>query len=204
MFEEESCGCECVQVGQSVPDFKAQAVLGNDEIKEISLSDYRGKYVVLFFYPLDFTFVCPTEILAFNRSLSDFKNRNAELIGISVDSVNAHWAWKQMPIEKGGIGAIQYPLVADLTKEISLAYNVLLEQGISARGLFIIDREGVLQSYTVNNLPLGRNVSEALRMLDAIQHVEVHGEVCPANWTKGQEAMSATPDGVSRYLSKNK
>src|SRR5262245_24251174 len=177
-----------VQVQKEAPDFTATAVV-NEEFKQIKLSDYRGKYVVLFFYPLDFTFVCPTEIVAFNDRLPEFKSRGAEVIGCSTDSEYSHLAWIQTPRAKGGLGGLNYPLVADLTKKISADYGVLLESGISLRGTFIIDQKGVVKAITVHDLPLGRSVDEALRVLDALQHSEKHGEVCPPGWTKGTAAI---------------
>jgi peroxiredoxin (alkyl hydroperoxide reductase subunit C) len=191
-------------IGKPAPDFEAPAVLGNNSIEErFSLSQLKGKYVVLFFYPLDFTFVCPTEIIEFNRKLSQFKERGAEVVGVSVDSQFSHLAWKNTPVDRGGIGNIQFPLVADLTKQISRDYGVLLEGGVALRGTFLIDREGVVKHAVLNDIGLGRNIDEAVRMVDALQHLEKHGEVCPANWTKGEEAMKPTPDGVSQYLSKH-
>ncbi|HGY5551089.1 MAG TPA: peroxiredoxin, partial [Prochlorococcus sp.] len=177
----------CLRVGQHAPDFSATAVVDQD-FKEISLSQFRGKYVVLFFYPLDFTFVCPTEITAFSDRYSDFSNKNTEVLGVSVDSQFSHLAWIQTPRNQGGIGDINYPLVADLKKEVSKAYNVLDEDaGVALRGLFIIDPEGIIMHATINNLPVGRNVDETLRVLQAFQHVQTHpDEVCPANWTPGQ------------------
>ncbi len=193
-----------LQVGQKAPDFKGTAVMGNNSMKEISLEDFKGKYVYLFFYPLDFTFVCPTEILAFNNAYDEFKKRDVELIGVSVDSHFSHLAWKDTPVKKGGIGKVKYPLLSDLTKEISFNYTTLLDSdGISLRGSFLIDKEGILQHYLINNLPLGRNVDEALRMIDALQYTEKHGEVCPANWTEGDDAMKPTQEGVSSYLTKH-
>ncbi|HJZ53847.1 MAG TPA: peroxiredoxin [Gemmataceae bacterium] len=173
-----------VQVQKEAPDFTATAVV-NEEFKQIKLSDYRGKYVVLFFYPLDFTFVCPTEIVAFNDRLPEFKSRGAEVIGCSIDSQFSHLAWIQTPRAKGGLGGLNYPLVADLTKKISADYGVLLDGGVALRGTFLIDRQGVLRAVTVHDLPLGRSVDEALRVLDALQHFEKHGEVCPADWKRG-------------------
>jgi peroxiredoxin (alkyl hydroperoxide reductase subunit C) len=190
-------------VTKEAPDFTAQAVLPTNEMGELSLSKYRGKYVVLFFYPLDFTFVCPTEILAFNKALPKFKEKNAELIGVSVDSHFTHLAWKNTPVDKGGIGNVQYPLVADLNKEISRSYGVLFNEAIALRGLFLIDKEGIVRHAVVNDLPLGRNVDEALRMLEALQFNEKHGEVCPANWREGEDAMAPTAEGVSSYLAKH-
>ena len=192
-----------VLVTKEAPDFTAQAVLENDAIEELSLSSYRGKYVVLFFYPLDFTFVCPSEILAFNREVEEFRKRNAELIGVSVDSQYTHFAWRNTAVENGGIGSIHFPLVADLDKSISDAYGVLLPDGISLRGVFLIDKEGIVRHQLVNDLPLGRSVEEVIRLLDALQFTEKYGEVCPANWKPGEEAMKPTAEGVAEYLAKN-
>ncbi len=191
-------------VTKPAPDFKAQAVLGDNTIKEISLSDYKGKYVVLFFYPLDFTFVCPTEIIAFDKKLGEFKKRNTEVIGVSVDSHFTHLAWKNTSLENGGIGNIQYPLVADLKKTIANDYGVLFNESIALRGLFLIDTKGVVRHALVNDLPLGRSIDEAIRLVDALQYVEKHGEVCPANWKEGEEAMSPNAAGVASYLAKRK
>jgi peroxiredoxin 2/4 len=193
----------CSLVTREAPDFTAQAVMPNDSFEELTLSTLRGKYVVLFFYPLDFTFVCPSEILAFNGQLPRFKEKNAEVLGVSVDSHFTHLAWRQTPIEDGGIGQIQFPLIADLNKSISKAYGVLLNDQVALRGLFLIDRQGVVRHQLVNDLPLGRNVEEALRVLDALQFTEKHGEVCPANWRHGQEGMKPTTDGVAEYLAKH-
>jgi peroxiredoxin (alkyl hydroperoxide reductase subunit C) len=191
-------------IGKEAPNFTAPVVQPDNSIGEISLDSLKGRYVVLFFYPLDFTFVCPTEILEFNRKLAEFKERGAEVIGVSVDSVYSHLAWKNTAVEQGGIGNIQYPLVADLTKQISLDYGVLLEgPAIALRGTFIIDREGVVKHAVLNDPSLGRNISETLRTLDALRHVEAHGEVCPANWQEGDEAMRPTSEGVASYLSKH-
>jgi len=192
-----------VLVGKQAPDFKAQAVMPDNTFKEISLSDFKGKYVVLYFYPLDFTFVCPSEIIAFDHRLKEFKDRNTEVIGVSVDSHFSHWAWKNTAVENGGIGNVQYPLVADLKKTISTDYDVLFDESIAFRGSFLIDKEGVVQHQVVNNLPLGRNIDEMLRMVDALQFTEKHGEVCPAGWKKGDEGMKADSDGVASYLAKN-
>ena len=190
-------------VTKEAPEFTAQAVLPDNTFAELKLSDFRGKYVVLFFYPLDFTFVCPSEIIAFDKALAEFKEKNAEVIGVSVDSHFTHLAWKNTPVEKGGIGNVQYPLVADITKDISRSYGVLFNEAVALRGLFLIDKDGVVRHNLVNDLPLGRNVSEALRVLDALQYTEKHGEVCPANWKDGEEAMKPTADGVADYLSKH-
>jgi peroxiredoxin 2/4 len=191
-------------VTTEAPDFTAQAVMAGNDIDELTLSSFRGKYVVLFFYPLDFTFVCPSEIIAFDKALGQFKERNAEVIGISVDSQFTHWAWKNTKVEDGGIGNIQFPLVADLNKQISRDYGVLLNESVALRGLFLIDKEGVIRSSVINDLPLGRNVGEAIRVLDALQHTEEYGEVCPANWNKGDDAMTPTADGVASYLADHK
>ena len=190
-------------VTKEAPDFTAQAVLGNNTIEELTLSSYRGKYVLLFFYPLDFTFVCPSEIIAFDKALDKFQAKNTEVIGVSVDSQFTHFAWKGTPVEKGGIGQVGYPLVADLNKNIARDYGVLFDDAIALRGLFLIDKEGIVQHALVNNLPLGRNVDEALRVLDALQYTEKHGEVCPANWKEGEDAMTPSADGVADYLAKH-
>lgn len=190
-------------VTRPAPEFKAQAVMADNTFKEVSLSDYRGKYVMLFFYPLDFTFVCPSEILAFNKKVSEFKERNCELLGVSIDSHFTHLAWKNTKIEEGGIGSIDYPLIADLNKTIAREYGVLLNDSIALRGLFLIDKEGTVKHSTINDLPLGRNVDEAIRVLDALQFTEEHGEVCPANWKKGEEAMKPTNEGVATWLAKH-
>ena len=185
-------------VTQPAPDFTATAVLPNNTFKEdFKLSDYRGKYVLLFFYPLDFTFVCPSEILAFNKAVGQFEDSNCQLIGVSIDSHFSHLAWKNTPVNEGGIGNINYPLVSDLNKSISRDYEVLLDAGIALRGLFLIDKEGIIRHQVVNDLPLGRNVNEALRILHALQFTEKYGEVCPANWNKGEEAMKPTAEGVA-------
>jgi peroxiredoxin (alkyl hydroperoxide reductase subunit C) len=188
-------------VTQLAPDFTATAVMPDNTFKEdFTLSDFRGKYVLLFFYPLDFTFVCPSEILAFNKAVNEFRENNCELVGISIDSAFSHLAWKKTPVNDGGIGNIEYPLVADLDKSISKAYEVLLDAGIALRGLFLLDKEGIVRHQVVNDLPLGRSVNEALRVLHALQFTEKHGEVCPANWNKGEEAMKPTAEGVAEYL----
>ncbi len=191
----------CLRVGQEAPDFTATAVL-DQEFTEITLSQYRGKYVVLFFYPLDFTFVCPTEITAFSDRYSDFTTKNTEVLGVSVDSKFSHLAWIQTPRNQGGIGDIEYPLVSDLKKEICSAYNVLNDDGEADRGLFIINPKGVIMHSTVNKAPVGRNVDETLRVLQGYQYVEAHpGEVCPANWTPGEKTMKEDPVGSKDYFS---
>ncbi len=191
-------------VTKPAPDFKATAVMGDNSFNEdFTLSSNHGKYVILFFYPLDFTFVCPTEILAFDQKLDEFAERGAEIIGVSVDSPYTHLAWKKTPVDQGGIGPIRYPIVSDVRREIAEKYGVLLEEeGVALRGLFLIDREGIVRHAVVNDLSLGRSVSEALRMLDALRFIDERGEVCPANWEKGQEGMKASTAGVVDYLSK--
>ena len=190
-------------VTKQAPDFKATAVTETGEFKDVTLADYKDQYVLLYVYPLDFTFVCPSEILAFNSKVAEFKERNVQLLGVSIDSHFSHLAWRNTPVEKGGIGQIDYPLIADVTKNIARDYGVLHNESIALRGLFLIDKAGIVQHSTINNLPLGRNVEEALRMVDALQYTEQHGEVCPANWKKGQDAMKPTADGVADYLSKH-
>jgi len=185
------------------PDFTATAVMADDTFEDLTLSSLKGKYVVLFFYPLDFTFVCPSEILAFDKKLDDFRKKDCEVIGVSVDSHFTHLAWKNTPIEQGGIGGVQYPLVADIKKEIARYYGILHDDSVALRGLFLIDKEGVIRHAVVNDLPLGRSVDEALRMLDALRFTDEHGEVCPANWQEGEEAMEPTAEGVASYLAKH-
>ncbi len=187
-------------VTKEAPDFTAQAVMPDDSFADLTLSSYRGKYVILFFYPLDFTFVCPSEIIAFDKALAKFEEKNAQVIGVSVDSHFTHLAWKNTPCEHGGIGSVRYPLVADLNKSISRDYGVLFDEEVALRGLFLIDTEGVVRHALVNDLPLGRNVDEALRVLDALKFHEKHGEVCPANWREGEDAMKPTAEGVAEYL----
>jgi peroxiredoxin (alkyl hydroperoxide reductase subunit C) len=192
-------------VTKPAPDFQAKAVLADGSIVEnFRLSGFQGKYVVLFFYPMDFTFVCPTEILAFNDQLDEFKKRNVEVIGVSVDNPHVHWAWRETTVEKGGIGRIGYPLVADLSKKIARDYGVLLNEEVALRGLFLIDRKGIVRHELVNDLPLGRSIDEAIRMVDALQTFEEFGEVCPANFRKGSTTMKADHEGVSVYLSARK
>ena len=194
----------CTLVTQKAPDFTADAVMPDNSFGQITLSAFKGKYVVLFFYPLDFTFVCPSEILAFNKKLDEFKQKNCEVIGVSVDSKFTHLAWKKTKPEDGGIGDIQYPLVADLNKSIASSYGILFGESVALRGLFLIDTKGVVRHAVINDLPLGRSVNEALRMVTALQFVETHGDqVCPANWQEGDEAMKPTADGVASYLSKH-
>ncbi|MDD2270742.1 MAG: peroxiredoxin [Desulfuromonadaceae bacterium] len=195
--------CLTTLVTQQAPDFTAEAVMPDNSFGSITLSALQGKYVVLFFYPLDFTFVCPSEILAFNKKVAEFKAKNCELIGVSVDSKFTHLAWKNTAVENGGIGQIQYPLVQDLNKEIAKAYGILFGGSVALRGLFLIDPTGKIRHCVINDLPLGRNVEEALRMVDAVQFSDTHGEVCPANWKQGEEAMKPTAEGVATYLAKH-
>jgi peroxiredoxin (alkyl hydroperoxide reductase subunit C) len=191
-------------VTKEAPDFTADAVLPDNSFAQITLSSFKGKNVVLFFYPLDFTFVCPSEILAFNKKLDEFKKRNTEVIGVSVDSKFTHLAWKNTKLEDGGIGNIQYTLVSDLNKNIAREYGILFNEAVALRGLFLIDTKGVIRHAVINDLPLGRSVNEALRMVDALQFVEAHGDqVCPANWQEGDEAMKPTAEGVAGYLAKH-
>lgn len=195
-----------VLVGRKAPDFTASAVLGNgDIVDKFTLSEaIQGKYAVVFFYPLDFTFVCPSELIAFDHRIEEFKKRNVEVIGVSIDSHFTHNAWRNTPIEKGGIGPVRYTLVADLSHAICRAYDVEVPDGtVALRGSFLIDKSGVVRHQVVNDLPLGRNVDEMLRMVDALQFTEEHGEVCPAGWNKGSKGMKATPDGVAQYLAEN-
>ena len=192
-----------VLVGKAAPDFTATAVYGNNEIKELKLSSFKGKHVVLFFYPLDFTFVCPSELIAFDHRLDEFKKRGVEVIGCSNDTQFTHLAWKNTSINNGGIGQVGYPLVADINHAICQAYDVEAAGGVAFRGSFLIDKAGIVQHQVVNNLPLGRNIDEMLRMIDALQFTEEHGEVCPAGWQKGKKGMTASPDGVARYLAEN-
>ena len=207
-----------VLVGKQAPDFSAKAVVdGGQFVDDFSLSQFKGKYVILFFYPKDFTFVCPTELHAFQSRLNDFKERGVEVVAVSTDTEQSHWGWLQMSKDHGGIQGITYPIVADTNKTISHNYDVLdgdyfyddegmLQsdgQMIAYRGLFLIDKEGVVRHQLVNDLPLGRNVDEAIRMVDALQFFEENGEVCPANWNKGSEGMQESHEGVADYLSRN-
>jgi peroxiredoxin (alkyl hydroperoxide reductase subunit C) len=189
-----------VLVTKEAPNFKAQAVMPDGSFKEISLADYRGKYVLLFFYPLDFTFVCPTEIIAFSDRAKEFASLGVQILGVSIDSHFSHLAWRNTPRSQGGIGQVEYPLIADLNKAISQAYDVLLSGGIALRGLFLIDKGGVVKHQVVNDLPLGRSVDEALRMVKALQFVESHGEVCPANWQEGKATIKPTPTASQEFF----
>ncbi len=192
-------------VTNKAPDFTATTVLGNNQIVEdFNLYENFGENgTVLFFYPLDFTFVCPSEIIAFDHRLAEFHDRGINLIGVSVDSQFSHFAWKETPVNKGGIGQIKYPLVADLTKEIAKAYDVLLDGGVALRGSFLIDKDGTVRHAVINDLPLGRNIDEMIRMVDAMLFTNEHGEVCAAGWNKGDEGMKADTEGVAEYLAKH-
>lgn len=192
-----------VLVGRVAPDFTAPAVLGSGEIVDSFnlIKETKGQYAVVFFYPLDFTFVCPSELIAFDHRLEEFKKRNAVVIGISIDSHFTHNAWRNTPINKGGIGEVGYTLVADMTHAICKAYDVETPDGaVAFRGSFLIDTKGMVRHQVVNDLPLGRNVDEMIRMIDALEFTEEHGEVCPAGWNQGDKGMKATPDGVADYL----
>ncbi|WP_237065836.1 peroxiredoxin [Microbulbifer guangxiensis] len=194
-----------VLVGKPAPDFTAAAVLGNGEIVEnYNLKEaIKGKKAVIFFYPLDFTFVCPSELIAFDHRFEEFKKRGVEVIGVSIDSQFSHNAWRNTPVNEGGIGPVQYSLVADVKHEICQAYDVESEGGVAFRGSFLIDEEGVVRHQVVNDLPLGRNVDEMLRMVDALAFHQEHGEVCPAGWQEGDKGMNASPEGVAAYLSEH-
>jgi len=195
-----------VLVGRPAPDFCAPAVLGTGNIvdKYCFYEAIKGKYAVLFFYPLDFTFVCPTELIAFDKRLEAFTQRNVEVVGVSVDSHYTHNAWRNTPVNQGGIGAVRYTLVADLTHAIAKAYDVETPDGaVAYRGSFLMDKNGIIRHQVVNDLPLGRNIDEMLRMIDALQFNEEHGEVCPAGWHKGETGMKGSPDGVAEYLSQH-
>jgi len=190
-----------VLVTKQAPDFIAPAVMPDGVIKaDFKLSDLRGKYVVLFFWPLDFTFVCPTEIIAHHNRAVMFRERGVELVGVSIDSQFTHYAWRNTPVDKGGIGQVAFPLVADVKHEITRAYGIEHPDGVALRGSFLIDRDGIVQHQVVNNLPLGREVDEMLRMVDALQFFEENGEVCPAGWRKGEAGMQASAEGVAHYL----
>ncbi len=193
-----------VLVAKQAPDFTAPAVLPDGVIiEDFTLSALRGKYVVLFFWPLDFTFVCPTEIIAHHRRMDQFRERGAEVVGVSIDSQFTHFAWRSTPVEQGGIGAVGFPIVADIKHEITRAYGIEHPDGVAMRASFLIDRQGIVQHQVVNNLPLGRSVEEMIRMLDALKFFEEHGEVCPAGWQQGEEGMQPTAEGVAAYLKKH-
>jgi len=192
-------------VTNPAPDFTATTVLANGTIvDDFKLSEnYGEKGTVLFFYPLDFTFVCPSEIIAFSKRVDDFKSRGVNVIGVSVDSQFSHFAWRETPVNKGGIGSINFPLVADLDKKIAKNYDVLFGKAVALRGSFLIDAKGIIRHAVINDLPLGRNVDEMIRMVDAMQFTDEHGEVCAAGWQKGDEGMKATTEGVAEYLGKH-
>lgn len=193
-----------VLVGKAAPDFNAKAIMADNSINEsFNLKNYLGGEIgVLVFYPLDFTFVCPSELIALNNRIKEFQSRKAKVIGISVDSHYTHLAWRNTPTNLGGIGQVQFPLVADLTKSIARDYDVLVGESVALRGSFLIDKKGIVRHQVVNDLPLGRNMDEMVRMIDALDFHETHGEVCPANWNRGDVGMKATPEGVAAYLSK--
>lgn len=192
----------CSLVQKPAPSFACQAVMPDGSFKQVTLEDYRGKYVVLFFYPLDFTFVCPTEIIAFSDANQQFAERGVQLLSASIDSHFTHLAWRQRPRSEGGLGDIQYPMLADVNRKIGEAYGVLTEGGVALRGLFLIDKEGVVRYQVVNDLPLGRSVEETLRMVDALQYFEQNGEVCPANWKKGGLTIKPDPKKSREYFEK--
>ncbi len=191
-----------VLVGKQAPEFTSSAVMADGSINDnFSLADFKGKYIVLFFYPLDFTFVCPTELIAFSHRIAEFEKREVQVIGCSIDSQFTHLAWRNTPIDNGGIGPVKYPLVADVKHQICRAYDVELDpDGVALRGSFLIDKGGVVRHQVVNDLPLGRNIDEMLRMVDALQFHEKHGEVCPAGWSQGDKGMVADGEGVASYL----
>jgi alkyl hydroperoxide reductase subunit AhpC len=190
-----------VLVTQLAPPFKADAVMADGAFKQIDLEDYKGKYVLLFFYPLDFTFVCPTEIIAFSDRHQEFADLNVQILGVSVDSKFSHLAWRNQPRTDGGLGDLAYPLIADLNKSISRAYDVLFDESVALRGLFLIDKLGIVRHQVVNDLPLGRSVDEALRMVQALQYFEKHGEVCPANWHEGARTIKPTVAESKKFFS---
>lgn len=192
-----------VLVGKKAPDFTATAVINGDFKDNFRLSDYKGKNVLLFFYPLDFTFVCPTELHAFQKKVDDFKRLNTEVIGVSIDSKFSHFAWLNTPESEGGIKGVKYPIVSDINKTISRDYDVLIhDAGVALRGAFFIDKEGTVRHQTVNDLPLGRNIDEFLRIIEAWQFHTEHGEVCPANWKKGEKTMKPNQAGLKAFFSK--
>ncbi|MBB3242263.1 peroxiredoxin (alkyl hydroperoxide reductase subunit C) [Pseudomonas sp. Tn43] len=194
-----------VLVGKQAPDFTVPAVLGNGEIVDsFTLSSaIKGKYGLVFFYPLDFTFVCPSELIALDNRMADFAERNVEVVAVSIDSHFTHNAWRNTPVNSGGIGQVRYTMAADIKQEIMKAYDVQSADGVAFRGAFLIDDKGVVRSQIVNDLPLGRNMEELIRLVDALQFHEAHGEVCPANWKKGDKGMNASPEGVAAYLTEH-
>lgn len=193
-----------VLVNRLAPEFTSSAVMPDGTIKDdFSISEYKGKYIVLFFWPLDFTFVCPSEIIAHDKRFKEFEDRDAVIVGISIDSQFTHFAWRNTPVDKGGIGPVSFPLVADVKHEIAKSYGIEHQDGVALRASFLIDREGLVQHQVVNNLPIGRNVDEMIRVLDALQFTEKYGDVCPAGWNKGDEGMKPTSEGVADFLGKN-
>ncbi|MBA1201922.1 peroxiredoxin [Pseudomonas capeferrum] len=193
-----------ILVNKQAPDFDAPAVLGDGSIVDsFKFSSLRGKYVVLFFWPLDFTFVCPSEIIAHNNRMDKFRELGVEVVGVSIDSQFTHYAWRSTPVEQGGIGPVEFTMVADVKHEITRAYGIEHDEGVALRASFLIDQQGVVQHQVVNNLPLGREVDEMIRLVEALQFTEQHGEVCPAGWRKGQKGMKADAKGVADYLAEN-
>ena len=194
-----------VLVGKKAPDFTAAAVLGDGQIVgSYTFSEAtKGKYALVFFYPLDFTFVCPSELIALDHRVPEFKARNVEVVAVSIDSHFTHNAWRNTPVNSGGIGPVKYTMVADITHDICRAYDVETAGGVAFRGAFLVDKNGTVRSQIVNDLPLGRNMDELIRLVDALQFTEEHGEVCPAGWKKGDKGMNASPDGVAKYLAEN-
>ncbi len=190
-------------VGNTAPDWKADALMPGGEFKNLSLGDFDGKWKVLFFYPLDFTFVCPSEIIAFSHRAKEFRERGVNIIGVSVDSQFSHFAWRETPVAEGGIGRVDMPLVADLSKQIARDYDVLLDEAVALRGSFLIDADGTVRHAVINDLPLGRNIDEMIRMVDTMLFTNEFGEVCPAGWVKGDEGMKADTEGVAEYLAKH-
>jgi peroxiredoxin (alkyl hydroperoxide reductase subunit C) len=192
-----------ILVNKEAPNFTAQAVMPNGVMESLSLDQFRGHYVVLFFWPLNFTFVCPTEIIAHNKRVAAFEERDVQLIGCSIDLQFTHAVWRNTPVDKGGIGEVGFPIVADVKREIASSFGILHDAGIALRASFLIDKDGIVQHQVANNLPLGRNVDEMLRIVDALQFTEEHGEVCPAGWNKGDTGMAPNTDGVASYLAEH-
>jgi len=191
-------------IQKSAPNFEAEALMPNGSFSKISLNKFKNKnYVLLFFYPLDFTFVCPSEIIAFSKRVKTFREKNCEILGISIDSKFTHKAWVDTPLNLGGVGKIEFPLISDLDKNISRNYNVLIDESIALRATFLLDKSGIIRHSSINDLPIGRNADEYIRLLDALQYTEEYGEVCPAGWVKGKEAIKTTSDGIKEYLTKN-
>ncbi len=201
--KEQQTEINTMLVGKKAPEFSASAVVNSEIVNDFSLEQYLGRqYVLLFFYPKDFTFVCPTELIGFQNALPEFEKRNTAVVGCSTDSEFCHWAWVNTPRNQGGIQGVTYPLVADINKEVAAKFDVLADEGdrVAYRGLFLIDKEGVVRHQLINDMPLGRSIDEAIRIVDALQHFEQFGEVCPMGWHKGEAAMQATHEGVAGYL----